>query len=224
MKRGYKMPQYYKSLSISEDGEVKKKYIKTFYEPFKNGVGYNFKYRSAYIKSYLGISLPYADKGAEGFTEIELGRIYRISKLMYSDSNLLAKRVNNIISPIERDTIQEMLKMHRTKFVPFWKKLIALRILKPLQYESHTYFCMNPLYYNSTTYMPKHIFLAFQSDIQAHIPKWVIDKYLDMGKDEATLKRETEERLKETELITEEPKNLLKEKIKEAREIIANKI
>jgi len=173
-----KMKQkYIKNRSVTQDGELVKDDYYLIYEPFKEGVGYNFKYRSAYIKSYLGISLPYGDNG---FSDLELGRIYRISRLMYSDSNLLARRSDSEVVPITRDEIQLMLKMHRTKFVPFWKKVIDYRILKPIAYENATFFCMNPLYYNSTTYMPIHIYLAFQKDIQEHIPKWVIEKYLEL--------------------------------------------
>jgi hypothetical protein len=169
--------KYIKNRSITQNGEVTRDDYYLIYEPFKEGVGYNFKYRSAYVKNYLGISLPY---GEQGFTDIELGRIYRISRLMYSDSNLLARRSNNKLVPISRDEIQEKIGMHRTKFVPFWKKVLQYNILKPIQYDDDTYFCMNPLYYNSMTYMPIHIYLAFQQDIQEHIPKWVVEKYLEM--------------------------------------------
>jgi hypothetical protein len=169
--------KFIKNRSITQDGELVKDDYYLIYDPFKEGVGYNFKYRSAYIKSYLGISLPY---GENGFSDLELGRIYRISRLMYSDSNLLARRSDSEVVPITRDEIQLMLKMHRTKFVPFWKKVLDYRILKPVFYDERTFFCMNPLYYNSTTYMPVHIYLAFQKDIQEHIPKWVIEKYLEM--------------------------------------------
>jgi len=169
--------KYVKNRSITQDGELTKDDYYLFYDPFKEGIGYNFKYRSAFVKNYLGISLPY---GENGFSDLELGRIYRISRLMYSDSNLLARRSNNNIVPITRDEIQLMLKMHRTKFVPFWKKVLEYRILKPIKYQDEYYFCMNPLYYNSTTYMPIHVYLAFQNDIQDHLPKWVVEKYLDM--------------------------------------------
>jgi hypothetical protein len=179
----HKMPtkrtqqKYIKNRSITKDGELTKDDYYLFYDPFKEGVGYNLKYRSAFVKNYLGISLPC---GNDGFTDIELGRIYRISKLMYSDSNLLARRSNNDITPVSRDEIQLMLGMHRTKFVPFWKKLSEYRILKPIAYPDGTYFCMNPLYYNSTTYLPIEIYLAFQDEIKEHIPTWVAEKYLEM--------------------------------------------
>lgn len=186
-----KVQMYVKNKSISmEDGELVRDDSGLFYYPFKEGVGYNFKYRSAFTKSYQSVSLP---SGVGGFSDLELGRIYRISRLMYSDSNLLARRTNNHLEPFTRDEIQNMLKMHRTKFVPFWKKLLDFRILKPIPYDGNTYFCMNPLYYNSTTYIPVHVYLAFQNDIGEHIPDWAIKKYLEM-ETEANKSEESEEK------------------------------
>lgn len=182
--------KYIKRQSISEDGELIKNNFKKMYSPFREGVGYNFKYKSTHIKTYLGISLPlekkvYSEDGklkseTEGFNDLELGRLYRISKMMYSDSNLLAKRIDVDIEPSTRDEIQQSLGMHRTKFVPFWKKLFDFKIIKTVPLDNKVYFCMNPLYYNTTTYMPLYLFLAFQKELTDHIPKWVIEKYLGM--------------------------------------------
>ena len=182
--------KYFKSQSITVDGELTKRRIMKLYSPFREGVGYNFKYKSTYIKSYLGISLPLEKKEydkkrrlvskTEGFNDLELGRLYRISKMMYSNGNLLARRADVNIVPITRDEIQNELNMHRTKFVPFWKKLFDYKIIKPVPLDGIEFFCMNPLYYNTTTYMPLYLFLAFQKELQDHIPKWVIEKYLGM--------------------------------------------
>ena len=194
------MPQkYFKNRSVSQDGELLDESSFLLYYPFKEGVGYNFKYRSTFVKNYLGISLPCDPKGKTGFTDLELGRVYRISRLMYSDSNLLARRTNNHLVPISRNEIQIMLGMHRTKFVPFWKKISQYSILKPLEYDNDTYFCMNPLYYNSTTYLPIHIFLAFQKDLKEHLPDWAIEKYLEIENP----KKKTDEN-KESEIIANE--------------------
>jgi hypothetical protein len=214
------MAKYYKKKSITKDGEVIEESTFEFYIPFREGVGYNLKYQSSYVKNYLSVGLPFVEEGKEGFTEIELGRIYRISRMMYSNSNLLAKRSNNQIVPITRDEIQDMLKMHRTKFVPFWKKILSFRILKPLKYDIGTFFCMNPLYYNSTVYLPLEIFLAFQSDLQAHIPKWAVDKYKSMEKEFVIasvkkFKQKMEEQQEPEKVKVNDVKNPIKEKIKE---------
>ena len=171
------MEKYYVRESITKDGEPVKKRVLKLYSPFKEGVGYNFKYKSTSIKSYLGVTLPV---GKGGLNDLELGRTYRISKMVYSDTNLLARRTETSIEPITRDELQESINLHRTNFVPFWKKLFDLKLIKTTNLYDKTFFCINPLYFNSTTYIPLYLYMAFQKELEEHIPKWVIKKYLDM--------------------------------------------
>jgi hypothetical protein len=170
------MDGYFKQeRTITADGEpVGETKIKKFYSPFKDGRGYNFKYKSAVIKSYLGIELP------KDFTDNECGKVYRLSKHIYSESNLLAKRVNSEISPLTKDDIVLIVGIHRTHFGKFWNKMLRNRIIKPITLNGDTYYCFNPLYFNSTTYMPLYLFIAFQPELKRHLPEWVVKKYLDM--------------------------------------------
>jgi hypothetical protein len=160
---------------ITSDGEeVGASKIRKYYSPFQEGRGYNFKYKSTAIKSYLGIELP------KCFTDNECGKVYRLSKRIYSDSNLLAKRVNNEIRPMTKQDIIEVVGVHRANFMPFWNKVLKNKIIKPVILGGEEYFCFNPLYYNTTTYMPLYLYIAFQDDLKKHIPEWVVQKYLDM--------------------------------------------
>ena len=170
------MDEYYKQEQvITGDGElVGNKKVRKFYSPFQDGRGYNFKYKSATIKSYLGVELP------KCFTDNECGKMYRLSKKIYSDSNLLAKRINNEICPLTKDDITLIVGVHRTNFSKLWNKMIKHRIIKPIKINNEVYFCFNPLYYNSTTYIPLYLFIAFQGELKAHLPEWVVKKYLDM--------------------------------------------
>lgn len=170
------MSEYFEEKRVvTEDGElVGEKVVKKFYNPFQSGRGYNFKYKSSFIKSYLGVELP------ECFTDNECGKMYRLSKRIYSDSNLLAKRVNNTIAPMTKQDIMDIVGVYRTNFYPFWNKMVDNKIVKPIVINGDEYFCFNPLYYNSTHYMPLYLFIAFQDELKDHLPKWVIERYLDM--------------------------------------------
>lgn len=170
------MSEYYtQKRVITEDGElVGSPKVRKFYSPFKEGKGYNFKYKSITIKSYLGIELP------ECFTDNECGKIYRLSKRIYSDSNLLAKRVNNEIRPLTKEDIIAIVGVHRTNFSKLWNKMLKHKILKQIKINGEDYYCFNPLYYNTTRYMPLYLFIAFQNELREHLPEWVIEKYLDM--------------------------------------------
>ena len=178
------MDTYYKQERvITSDGEaVGNTKLRKFYNPFQDGKGYNFKYKSTTIKSYLGVELP------KCFTDNECGKMYRLSKKIYSDSNLLAKRVNNDIAPMTKQDIIEIIGVHRANFAPFWNKMLSNKIVKPVMLGNAEYFCFNPLYYNSTHYMPLYLYIAFQEELKQHLPVWVVNKYLDMqdGSNEET--------------------------------------
>lgn len=168
------MSKYYKKQSISTDGEVV--YEKTFklYSPFKEGRGYNFKYKSLNVRSYFDIELP------KCFTDSEIGKIHRLSRRIYSSSNLLARRSNNNIVPLTKKDIQGIVGLYRTKFYPFWNKIIDNKIIKPVMLDGSEYFCFNPIYFNTTTYLPLYLYITFQKELQDHLPKWAIEKYLEM--------------------------------------------
>jgi hypothetical protein len=170
------MDEFYKQERvITADGEpVGDAKVRKFYSPFKSGKGYNFKYKSAAIKTYLGIELP------KCFTDNECGKMYRLSKKIYSNSNLLAKRVNDEIRPLTKDDITTIVGVHRTNFGKLWNKMLQNKILKPIKINGEEYYCFNPLYYNSTQYMPLYLFIAFQDELKEHLPEWVVKRYLDM--------------------------------------------
>lgn len=166
---------YYKKMSVTQDGEIVGEKVVELYNPFREGKGYNFKYKSTNTKSYLEIPLPVV------FTDTEIGKIYRLSRCIYSDSNLLAKRSNNEIKPLSKLDIQKIVKLHRTKFNPFWNKVLENSIIKEIALDKNTFFCFNPIYFNSTTYLPPYLYIAFQEELNDHLPDWVIDKYLELN-------------------------------------------
>ena len=181
------MSRYYKKMSIVEDGEIVREKVLPLYSPFKDGKGYNFKYKSINIKSYLDIPLP------NNFSDTEVGRIYRLSRKIYSDSNLLARRSNNEIKPLTKQDIQYLIGIHRNNFNPFWKKVLKHKIIKLIPFGDRSFYCFNPIYFNSTTYLPVYLYIAFQQELGAYLPEWVVGKYLDMQE------HKEEQKLKENE-------------------------
>ncbi len=185
------MGRYIRRDVIVDGGEIVGEKVIPFYHPFKEGRGYNFKYKSINIKTYLDIPLP------ECFKDPEVGKIYRLSRHIYSDSNLLAKRVHHSIRPMSKAEIQDIVGLHRNNFNPFWKKLIRHKVIKLIILDGQEYFCFNPLYFNSTTYLPLYLFIAFQRELKEHLPEWVIKKYLDMRENGGKKDDEKESKTKE---------------------------
>jgi len=174
------MSRYYSKQSITENGElVKDKKIK-LYNPFKAGRGYNFKYKSLNVRSYLDIPLP------DSFTDSEVGKIYRLTRSIYSSSNMLAYRGSGKIYPLSKEDIRKIVVLHRNNFNPFWHKVLNNTVIKPIVLDGAEYYCFNPIYFNSTLYLPLYLFIAFQDELINHLPKWVASKYLDMQEGKET--------------------------------------
>jgi len=164
----------YKERRITEHGEIVNEKVVKYYSPFKPGKGYNFKYKSTKIKSYLDIPLP------DEFTDSEIGKLTRLSRCMYSSSNLFAKRsTGNRIVPVSKNDIRKIVGLSQNRFYEFYNKAVTHKILKSIVLDGDTYYCLNPIYFNSTEYIPLYLFIAFQSELSEHLPKWVILKYLD---------------------------------------------
>lgn len=160
---------------VNSDGEITRERRERLYNPFREGEGYNFKYKSTKIKMYLNISLP------EDLSDSDIGKVYKLSRYIYSDTNMLAKRVGHNIVPLTKQDIQEISGLSsRGRFSVFWDKLISNKIIKPVIMNNEVFYCFNPIYFNSTDYLPLYLFLAFQDELSAHLPDWVIERYLDM--------------------------------------------
>jgi hypothetical protein len=168
---------YIKQRTITSDGEIIGEQLKRYYNPFKEKRGYNYRYKSTVLKSYFDMPLP--DK----FTAAETGRLTWLSKHIYSSSNLLAKRRANTIVPLDREELRNIMQLGRSGFSTLINKTLKHGILKIIKLDNEEYFCFNPIYYNSTKYIPLYLFLAFQKELRGHLPDWVIQKYLDWAED-----------------------------------------
>jgi hypothetical protein len=161
-------------------GEVINEKIKDlYYNPFDPKKGYNFKYKSRTIKSYLDIELP------KCFSDSEVGKIFRLSRCIYGDSNLLARRVHSTVKPLTKEYIIKEFKLKDRQGRALLKKLIDNKVLKPVpisfnnRKEIHYYF--NPIYFFSGTYLSLNLYLIFQDELKNHLPEHVILKFLEQA-------------------------------------------
>jgi len=149
------------------------------YNPFNPERGYNFKYKSFSIKSYLDIPLP--DK----FTDSELGKIFRLSRYIYANSNMLGKRSGSYIKPYKQEDILRVLKLKDRQGRAFIRKVIEHKIIRKLEFteqgKRHVQFYFNPIYFFSGTYLNLNLFLLFQDELNNHLPPWVITKFLEQA-------------------------------------------
>lgn len=184
---------YKKEQVVTADGELVETDVKSFYNPFQEGRGYNFKYKSAYTKTYTEIELP------KEFTDSECGKLYRLSKKIYSNSNLLARRSNSEIVPLSMQDIIEQVGVHRSNFYPFWGKVEKYRIIKLIDIGGMKFYCFNPLFFNATQYMPLYVYEAFKEELKDEMPEWVHERYAELKKGGGVFQRQETKKEAENE-------------------------
>lgn len=147
------------------------------YNPFDPEKGYNFKYKSFSIKSYLDIPLP------DVFSDSELGKLFRLSRHIYANSNMLGKRVNTFIRPFTQEKIIEVFELKDRQGRALLKKIIDNHVIRKLEFteqgKTFVQFYFNPIYFFSGTYLNLNLFLLFQDELNKHLPPWVIAKFLE---------------------------------------------
>jgi hypothetical protein len=175
---------------ISQDGEIVSEKKTVHYSPKKTWKGYNYKYKSARIQIYLDKDLP------ECFNASEIGRLFLLSKKIFSDSNLIAYRAAGELTPYTLETLCKIVGLSKPRFYSFMAKARKYKIIKTLVYCGKEYYCFSPIYFNSTHYIPLHLYLAFQDELNECLPKHIIEWYLDWqesitDKDKAVSEKDT---------------------------------
>ena len=126
----------------NKTGEIKYHKKTPFTSPFKRGLGYSFKYNSIKVSGYADISLP------KELDDLTIGRMYRLSKHLYSVTNMLARRSNNKIKPYQITDIAKVLGMSERQASDFFRVSNQYGVIKRTKVEPRMYqYYFNPLYF-----------------------------------------------------------------------------
>ena len=152
------------------------------YNPFDPEKGYNFKYKSFSIKSYLDIPLPNV------FSDSELGKLFRLSRHIYANSNMLGKRVNTFVKSFTQEDIIKILGLKDRQGRALLRKIIDHNVIRKLEYAEQgkhfVQFYFNPIYFFSGTYLNLNLYLIFQDELRKYLAPWVITKFLEQAETE----------------------------------------
>lgn len=149
------------------------------YNPFDPVRGYNFRYKSLSIKSYLDIPLP------DVFTDSELGKIFRLSRCIYADSNMLGRRTKSGIRPYTHADIIKVFGVQERQGRALLKKLIDNKVIRRMEFvnqgKRECQFYFNPLYFFSGKYLNLNLFILFQDLLADNLPEHIVKKFLDQA-------------------------------------------
>ena len=160
----------------SVTGEVKSKKIKKKVY-FDEQQGYLFFSQKNGARTFDGIDLP------EDLSDSEIAKLYRLSRKIYKNSNMLAYRTGNNIRAMEIKHIAKAVNMSERCCTIFINKMIRKRILAKAIVEigdvRQIQFYMNPIYFFNGKWLSLNLYLLFKSDLDFLLPEWVKLKFND---------------------------------------------
>lgn len=127
---------------------------------WRDGMGFALKKKSRCTWSYLGEAIP------KELTATDVGRLRWLSLEIYSNTNLLAKKMGKYVEPLSKKEIQEIVGLCRSKFSPFWNKVQKYRVIGISTVENEKYYCFNPLYFNSSDDIKPYIYETFYNELK----------------------------------------------------------
>lgn len=173
-----------------ETGEVlytKTKFVNSYFDEEK---GYLFWSRKTSTRLFEEVRLPSA------FSHIEKGMFYDLTKLIFSNTNMLAYRGNdNTIKACDNQYIADYLKISLRHAQRFMNKLMKHEIVAKVTVEvggikQHQYY-VNPLYAFNSRWLSLNLYLIFQKQLDPVLPDWVkIEFKRQIEKEKHTKKEE----------------------------------
>jgi hypothetical protein len=160
---------------IDKSGEVRSVQEKTFAPTFDEEKGYLFWPRKSFAKSFHGVDFP------DEMNDLEIGRMARLAKRIWSNTNMLGYRGNGGIKPHTIDSLAEILKMKPRQTYRFIEKMIRLGVLARVEIKTdkqkEVQLYVNPVYFCSTNRIPLNLYLLFRKQLDKEFPDWVKEKY-----------------------------------------------
>ena len=162
-------------------GELKKEVKKVINidSVFDEDRGYLFWNQMDYTKTFQNIDFP------QDLSDDEIGKLTRLSKKIYSTTNMLGYRGNGGVKPYSAKQIGELIGLKERNALRFLKKMQKFKIIKPIpvdfgdRVEMQYYF--NPIYYFSNRRLSLNLYLLFHEELDEVLPDWVIKEYAGAG-------------------------------------------
>ena len=156
-------------------GEIysdKNKFVNSTFDEEK---GYLFWNRKNFAKTYRDIDFP------EEMTDAEIGKMTRLSKKIWSNTNMLGYRGNGGIKPYDIEKIGEVIGLKYRQTLRFVNKMMRLGVMAKVKVDvggkKETHYYINPIYFFSSNRIPLNLYLIFKNELDPFLPQWVIDRF-----------------------------------------------
>jgi hypothetical protein len=164
-----------KRTMIIDNGEVRSVQEKAFAPVFDEAKGYLFWARKSFAKSFHDVDFP------EEMNDLEIGRMAKLAKRIWSNTNMLGYRGNGGVRPYSVEMIAAFLKMKPRQTYRFIEKMVKLGVIARVKIDTggnkETHLYVNPIYFCSTNRIPLNLYLIFRKQLDEVLPDWVKEKY-----------------------------------------------
>jgi hypothetical protein len=156
-------------------GEVKHTTTKRFPARFDEAKGYLFWERKDFAKSFLDVPYP------EEMTDAEIGRIAKLAKKMWSNTNMLGYRGKKGVVPYSVEQIGKEIGLGPRQARRFLAKMIKLGMIQTHPEgkgrEKVVQYYINPMHFFSSNRIPLGLYLLFKEQLDKELPDWVKGEY-----------------------------------------------
>lgn len=145
--------------------------------------GYLFFLNRESVKTFKGFGLP------DDLSESDVARVYRLSLVTHSNTNLICFRSHNTIRPMSIKAMGEYLKISYRQSTGFVNRMIAKHIIGKVKVtvgtSSEVQYYLNPLFFFNGKWLNANLYLLFKSDLDYYLPSWVKEKFSEDLKEKA---------------------------------------
>lgn len=171
---------------ISEEtGEVKKTKVQRVVARFDDDRGYLFWARKDFAKSFLDVPYP------KEMTDAEIGRIARLAKRMWSNTNMLGYRGNKGVRPYNVEQIGKEIGLGPRQAQRFVKKMIDIGMMAKHEdgkgRSKEVQYYINPIHFFGSNRIPLSLYLLFRKHLDKLLPWWVKAEYKRINKEQKAL-------------------------------------
>jgi hypothetical protein len=158
-----------------KDGTVRMRKETIYPDKFDDELGYQFWVRKQAAKIFAGVPYPKA------MSDSDIGKITRLAKHMYRDSNILAYRGNGGMRPYDVAGIGKLIGLGERQAFRFVARMIKLGIMAKAQMEigdnTEVHYFISPIYYFSGKRLNHTLYILFRDQLDKVLDPWVVQRF-----------------------------------------------
>lgn len=120
----------------------------------------------------------------EDLTDADIGKLFKLSKQLQSNSNLLVYRSGNNIKPMQIKHISRLLGISERSCARFINKMLKLHIMgktveRNCKFSLMCYkkYFLCPTVFFCGCWLNYNLYIMFRSDLDKILPNWVVSKF-----------------------------------------------